>query len=165
MTEGRRASAPSGRPQPALDEFCARLRALAAILMVEFSDLRDSFAGLPSRSLGPRPGPVVEGRAARIVIRLTQGNLNNNHVYLRGHLGFFPADAIGAANARDGQGARSRCTSRGFPKQYRPTSQAIRTSSAPAAMPSGLWLGGDSRIVHQPRLCDGFTCWSISLCP
>ena len=31
-------------------------------------------------------------------------NLNNGHVYLRRHLDFFPADAIGAANARDGQG-------------------------------------------------------------
>jgi hypothetical protein len=39
------------------------------------------------------------------VIPLTQGNLNNNHVYLRGHLDFFPADAIGAANVHDGQGA------------------------------------------------------------
>lgn len=39
-----------------------------------------------------------------IVIGLTRGNLNNGHVYLRQHLGFFPADAIGAANARDGQG-------------------------------------------------------------
>ena len=38
------------------------------------------------------------------MIRLTQGNLNNNHVYLRGHLGFFSTDTIGAANARDGQG-------------------------------------------------------------
>lgn len=42
---------------------------------------------------------------AKIVISLTQGNLNNGHVYLRQHLGFFPTDAIGAANARDGRGA------------------------------------------------------------
>lgn len=48
----------------------------------------------------PVPGEPVD----KIVIGLTQGNLNNGHVYLRRHLGFFPADAIGAANARDGQG-------------------------------------------------------------
>jgi hypothetical protein len=59
----------------------------------------------PGTDAAPRPGPVRKGRTARIVIRLTQGNLNNSHVYLRGHLGFFPADTIGAANARDGQGA------------------------------------------------------------
>jgi hypothetical protein len=53
----------------------------------------------------PRASRAPQGRTGRIVIRLTQGNLNNNHVYLTGHLGFFPADAIGAANVRDGQGA------------------------------------------------------------
>jgi hypothetical protein len=40
----------------------------------------------------------------RIVIALTQGNLNNHHVYLSRHLGFFPADAIGATNKKAGQG-------------------------------------------------------------
>lgn len=34
----------------------------------------------------------------RIVITLTQGNLNNNHIYLSRHLDFFPEDAIGATN-------------------------------------------------------------------
>jgi hypothetical protein len=52
----------------------------------------------------PKVGSVPEGRIERIVIRLTQGNLNNNHIYLREHLDFFPADAIGAANAHDGEG-------------------------------------------------------------
>jgi hypothetical protein len=53
----------------------------------------------------PWADPARKGRTDRIVIPLTQGNLNNNHVYLRGHLDFFPSDTIGAANARDGQGA------------------------------------------------------------
>lgn len=49
----------------------------------------------------PPAGSVPEGQIDRIVIGLTQGNINNNHVYLRNHLDFFPADAIGAANAQD----------------------------------------------------------------
>jgi hypothetical protein len=53
----------------------------------------------------PATGSVPEERIDRIVIGLTQGNINNNHVYLRNHLDFFPADAIGAANAQDGKGA------------------------------------------------------------
>ncbi len=53
----------------------------------------------------PSGRPVPSEPTGKIVISLTQGNLNNGHVYLRQHLGFFPADAIGAANARDGQGA------------------------------------------------------------
>jgi len=56
----------------------------------------------------PQPGtvstPAPDEPADTIVIGLTPGNLNNGHIYLRQHLGFFPADAIGAANARDGQG-------------------------------------------------------------
>ena len=38
------------------------------------------------------------------MVQLTQGNLSHGHVYLRAHLGFFPADAVGAPNARDGTG-------------------------------------------------------------
>ncbi len=41
---------------------------------------------------------------SRIVVSLTQGNLNNDHFYLREHLAFFPADAVGAAHQRDGTG-------------------------------------------------------------
>jgi hypothetical protein len=52
----------------------------------------------------PKVGSVPEGGIERIVIRLTQGNLNNNHIYLRKHLDFFPPDAIGAANAHEGEG-------------------------------------------------------------
>jgi hypothetical protein len=40
----------------------------------------------------------------RIVITLTQGNINNHHVYLSRHLDFFPRDAIGAKNRQGGQG-------------------------------------------------------------
>ena len=46
----------------------------------------------------PRPTP------ARIVVTLTQGNLNNNHIYLSGHLNFFPEDAIGATNKQGKRG-------------------------------------------------------------
>ena len=60
------------------------------------------FAG--RRGAHAQAGSAPEGRAACIVIQLTKGNLNNNHIYLRKHLDFFPADAIGAANARDGTG-------------------------------------------------------------
>lgn len=52
----------------------------------------------------PEADSIPEGSIQRIVIRLTQGNLSNSHVYLRNHLDFFPADAIGAANAKDGEG-------------------------------------------------------------
>ncbi len=38
------------------------------------------------------------------MIQLTQGNLNNHHIYLRRHLDFFPADTIGAPNAHHGEG-------------------------------------------------------------
>ena len=67
----------------------------------------------------PEAGSAPEGRAACIVIQLTKGNLNNNnnHLYLRKHLDFFPADAIGAANARDGRARRSHCTSQGSPSR------------------------------------------------
>jgi hypothetical protein len=41
---------------------------------------------------------------AGITLALTQGNLNNNHFYLRDHLDFFPADAVGAPNSKDGIG-------------------------------------------------------------
>jgi hypothetical protein len=69
---------------------------------------------LPSRSTRrrsrsdsmPKTDPIPADRMDRIVIQLTQGNVRekNSHIYLRRHLGFFPADTIGAANADDGQG-------------------------------------------------------------
>jgi hypothetical protein len=42
--------------------------------------------------------------AERIEIEVTQANLNNNNLYLRRHLDFFPADAVGPANLDDGRG-------------------------------------------------------------
>ncbi len=51
----------------------------------------------------PAHGPVVH-RTERIVIRLTQGCLNNNYVPLAKHLDFFPAAAVGAAKVQDEQG-------------------------------------------------------------
>jgi len=53
--------------------------------------------------------------ADRIVIPLTQGNINNNHVYLARHLDFFPADAIGGHNKRAGQGTPLKLNLEGFP--------------------------------------------------
>lgn len=50
--------------------------------------------------LRPGPGPLPDQR--RSVIgrsRLTEGNLNNNHFYLKGFLDAFPADTIGGSNA------------------------------------------------------------------
>ena len=81
----------------------------------------------------PSGRPVPDERTAKIVIGLTQGNLTNGHVYLRQHLGFFPADAIGAANARDGQGAPLTVHFAGLPEAAETESQAARTSSAAAA--------------------------------
>ena len=39
-----------------------------------------------------------------IVIAVTQGGLDNHYLSLTGHTDFFPADAVGAANAKDGEG-------------------------------------------------------------
>ncbi len=50
------------------------------------------------------PDPAHD-RNTRVVIQLTQGNLSHDHISLRAHQGFFPADAMGAPNARDGTGA------------------------------------------------------------
>jgi hypothetical protein len=46
----------------------------------------------------------VYSRPDRIVIPLTAGSLNNNYIAVGDHLGFFPADAVGAANADNGEG-------------------------------------------------------------
>ncbi len=44
--------------------------------------------------------------AQRVEIPVTQGNLNNSHLYLRRHLDFLPSDALGAGNVDDGRGRR-----------------------------------------------------------
>lgn len=38
------------------------------------------------------------------LISVTEANVRNSHLYLTGHTDFFPTDAIGAANQRDGTG-------------------------------------------------------------
>jgi hypothetical protein len=38
------------------------------------------------------------------VIRLTRGNVRNSYVSLAAHMSFFPGDAVGAANSKDGVG-------------------------------------------------------------
>jgi hypothetical protein len=53
------------------------------------------------------------------VVALTQGNLTHDHVYLRGDLSFFPADAIGAPSARDGTGTMLTLHLEGFPGPIR----------------------------------------------
>jgi hypothetical protein len=50
----------------------------------------------------------------RIVIPLTQGHINNNHVYLARHLDFFPADAIGGHNKQAGRGTPLKLNFEGF---------------------------------------------------
>ena len=59
----------------------------------------------------PAPAARLERRsvwsaspADSITITLTQGNINNNHVYLREHLAFFPSGAIGGTSRADGLG-------------------------------------------------------------
>lgn len=51
----------------------------------------------------------------RLLIPITQGNLNNHHIYLARHLDFFPDDAIGGNSKRDGQGTLLTLHFDGFP--------------------------------------------------
>jgi hypothetical protein len=62
-----------------------------------------------------RQGAEPEAAPDRIVIPLTQGNINHNHVYLARHLDFFPADAIGGHNKQAGQGRPLKLHFEGFP--------------------------------------------------
>jgi len=70
----------------------------------------------PRTVSAPSGRPVPGEPTDQIVIGLTQGNLTHSHVYLRQHRDFFPADAIGAANARDRQGAPLRVHFAGLPE-------------------------------------------------
>jgi hypothetical protein len=54
--------------------------------------------------------------ASNIEVPLTQGNLSHDHVYLRARLDFFPVDAIGAPNARDGTGTLLTLHFQGLPE-------------------------------------------------
>ncbi|MEJ7787212.1 MAG: hypothetical protein WKF96_20620 [Solirubrobacteraceae bacterium] len=66
----------------------------------------------PPRATSRRP--EANSQSEMIEIELTQGNLNNNHIYLRRHLSFFPSDAIGQPAAKDGTGAQLTVTFAGL---------------------------------------------------
>jgi hypothetical protein len=69
----------------------------------------------PSGHATPRTAPVVDDAPARIVIPLTSGGIDNSYLSLADHFGFFPADAIGAASAKDGTGKLLMLHLEGFP--------------------------------------------------
>jgi hypothetical protein len=51
-------------------------------------------------------GTITQRGAAvdqKLILKVTAGNLRQNHLYIRGHLDFFPPDAIGPAR-RNGNG-------------------------------------------------------------
>jgi hypothetical protein len=48
----------------------------------------------------------VYSRPDRIVLPLTAGSINNHYIVVRQHLSFFPAKAVGKANANDGEGEK-----------------------------------------------------------
>src|SRR5207237_8150263 len=70
-----------------------------------YDNVAADLAYLAGRGRIARRRRGVFSRPDRIVIRLTAGSLNNNYIAVGNHLGFFPADAVGAANAKDGEGA------------------------------------------------------------
>jgi len=70
-----------------------------------YDNVAADLAYLADRGRIARRRRGVYSRPDRIVIRLTAGSLNNNYIAVGNHLGFFPADAVGAANAKDGEGA------------------------------------------------------------
>jgi hypothetical protein len=41
-----------------------------------------------------------ETKNGRRLIKITQGNVDNGHIYITGHQDFFPKDCVGGANAR-----------------------------------------------------------------
>jgi len=47
---------------------------------------------------------ITRATAKTRLIQVTEGNIRQGHLYLTGHLGFFPADCFGAASERDGAG-------------------------------------------------------------
>jgi hypothetical protein len=96
----------AGRPNETYDNVAADLAYLAEPARGRIARIRRGvYAAIPD----PQSEPD------RIVIRLTQGNLNNNHVYLSRHLDFFPPDAIGAANKRSGKGTLLKLRFEGLP--------------------------------------------------
>ena len=54
-----------------------------------------------------------------IDVQITQGNLDNAHLYLRRHLDFFPRDAIGSPAKGDGEGRILTVHFQGLPEPVR----------------------------------------------
>lgn len=55
---------------------------------------------------------TVAGR--KRLLRVTVGNLRNNHLYVHGHYDFFPPDCVGASKRKNGNGATIRIFLRGL---------------------------------------------------
>lgn len=84
----------AGRPNETYDNVSADLAYLA-----QGKRIRRVQRGVYSDLYVPQQAPDS------IVIPLTSGNLNNNHVYLARHISFFPEDALGQNNMQAGTGA------------------------------------------------------------
>jgi hypothetical protein len=69
-----------------------------------YDNVAADLAYLADRGRIARRQRGVYSRPDRILIRLTAGSINNYYIVVRKHLGFFPANAVGAANANDGTG-------------------------------------------------------------
>ena len=69
-----------------------------------YNNVAADLAYLADRGRIDRLRRGVYARPERIVITLTQGSLNNSYINLGNHLDFFPADAVGSTNRRDGEG-------------------------------------------------------------
>lgn len=61
-------------------------------------------ATAPPGHTGRKPTVPTGEVQMGVVINVTGGNVRNSHIYLRGHEHFFPQDALGAPNAKDGLG-------------------------------------------------------------
>ncbi|MFG1301998.1 exonuclease domain-containing protein [Xanthobacter sp. V3C-3] len=64
-------------------------------------DATDDLAGVPEPAAAAMPlAPISHGRTGYHIgtTEITQGNIDNSHIYLRGFFEKFPADAIGGSN-------------------------------------------------------------------
>ncbi len=74
----------------------------------------------------------------RAKIHLTEGNINNNHVYLREHHGMFPADSFGGPNRASGEGKYLKLHVKGF-------DEVVETD-----------IDGDKMIFRRRDWCERF---------
>jgi hypothetical protein len=81
-----------------------------------YDNVAADLAYLADRGRIARRERGVYSRPDRIVIPLTAGSINNHYIVVRKHLGFFPPDAVGAANANDGEGAKLTLHYAGLPE-------------------------------------------------